>query len=85
LAAQPKAGVAAAAVMAAAGSVTPHPQPGNAKPRVFRLPEAQAVINRYVERTFSVHVDCLQLCKYKYVAFDWVMLLQAACCEHLLP
>lgn len=29
------------------GSVTPKPQPGNPKPRVFRLPEYQAVINRY--------------------------------------
>ncbi len=29
------------------GSVTPLPQPGNDKPRVFRLPEARAVINRY--------------------------------------
>ncbi|GLV43747.1 Dihydroorotate dehydrogenase [Carabus blaptoides fortunei] len=29
------------------GSVTPEPQPGNSKPRVFRLPEDQAVINRY--------------------------------------
>ena len=29
------------------GSVTPKPQPGNARPRVFRLPDHQAVINRY--------------------------------------
>ena len=29
------------------GSITPRPQPGNAKPRVFRLEEDQAVINRY--------------------------------------
>mmetsp|Transcript_27415 Transcript_27415/g.68790 ORF Transcript_27415/g.68790 Transcript_27415/m.68790 type:complete len:449 (+) Transcript_27415:1248-2594(+) len=29
------------------GSVTPRPQPGNPKPRVFRLPEDKAVINRY--------------------------------------
>lgn len=29
------------------GSVTPKPQPGNAKPRVFRLDEDAAVINRY--------------------------------------
>jgi len=28
------------------GTVTPRPQEGNAKPRVFRLPEAQALINR---------------------------------------
>ncbi len=29
------------------GSVTPRPQPGNARPRVFRLDEDRAVINRY--------------------------------------
>ncbi|XP_053604830.1 dihydroorotate dehydrogenase (quinone), mitochondrial isoform X3 [Plodia interpunctella] len=29
------------------GSVTPEPQAGNPKPRVFRLPEDRAVINRY--------------------------------------
>jgi len=29
-----------------AGTVTPRPQPGNPKPRMFRLPEARALINR---------------------------------------
>ncbi len=29
------------------GSVTPHPQPGNPQPRLFRLREDQSVINRY--------------------------------------
>ncbi|KAG2490205.1 hypothetical protein HYH03_011332 [Edaphochlamys debaryana] len=29
------------------GSVTPQPQPGNPTPRVFRIPEARAIINRY--------------------------------------
>jgi dihydroorotate dehydrogenase len=28
------------------GTVTPKPQPGNPKPRLFRLPAAQAIINR---------------------------------------
>ncbi|MGB4927038.1 MAG: quinone-dependent dihydroorotate dehydrogenase [Giesbergeria sp.] len=28
------------------GTVTPKPQPGNPKPRMFRLPKAQALINR---------------------------------------
>lgn len=28
------------------GTVTPRPQPGNPRPRVFRLPEAEAMINR---------------------------------------
>ncbi|GAB4182863.1 MAG: quinone-dependent dihydroorotate dehydrogenase [Thalassobaculales bacterium] len=31
---------------AEAGTVTPRPQPGNPKPRLFRLPEDRAVINR---------------------------------------
>jgi dihydroorotate dehydrogenase len=29
------------------GGVTPRPQPGNPRPRMFRIPEAQAIINRY--------------------------------------
>lgn len=28
------------------GTITPKPQPGNDKPRLFRLPQAQAIINR---------------------------------------
>ncbi len=28
------------------GAVTPRPQPGNPKPRLFRLPQAEAIINR---------------------------------------
>src|SRR5512144_2698434 len=28
------------------GTVTPQPQPGNPRPRIFRLPEEEAVINR---------------------------------------
>ncbi len=28
------------------GTVTPRPQPGNPQPRLFRLPEAEAIINR---------------------------------------
>ena len=28
------------------GTVTPRPQPGNPKPRLFRIPERQAIINR---------------------------------------
>ena len=29
------------------GGVTPRPQPGNPRPRLFRLPKASAIINRY--------------------------------------
>lgn len=32
------------------GTVTPKPQEGNPKPRVFRLPADNAVINRYVSK-----------------------------------
>lgn len=28
------------------GTITPRPQPGNPQPRLFRIPEAQAIINR---------------------------------------
>jgi dihydroorotate dehydrogenase len=28
------------------GTITPRPQPGNPRPRMFRLPQAQAIINR---------------------------------------
>lgn len=28
------------------GTITPHPQDGNPKPRLFRIPEAQGIINR---------------------------------------
>jgi len=28
------------------GAITPRPQPGNPKPRLFRLPQAEAIINR---------------------------------------
>ncbi len=29
------------------GGVTPRPQPGNPRPRLFRIPQAKAIINRY--------------------------------------
>ncbi len=29
------------------GTVTPRPQPGNPRPRLFRLPQAQGIINRF--------------------------------------
>lgn len=39
-----------------AGSVTPRPQPGNPKPRLFRLPEDQAIINRMGFNNFGLEV-----------------------------
>jgi len=49
------------------GTITPRPQPGNPQPRLFRLPEAQGIINRM---GFNNHgVDALlanvQLAKFK--------------------
>ncbi len=29
------------------GGVTPRPQPGNPRPRLFRIPQARAIVNRY--------------------------------------
>lgn len=36
------------------GTVTPRPQPGNAKPRLFRVKEAQGIINRFGFNNFGV-------------------------------
>ena len=55
------------------GSVTPRPQPGNPRPRVFRLKEDKAVINRYIlpqshsgrsqnETNFPTHYCACTLC-----------------------
>lgn len=44
------------------GTVTPRPQDGNPKPRLFRVPTAQAVINRFGfnNQGLDVYVDRLQ-------------------------
>src|SRR6185295_8355981 len=52
-----------------AGTVTYHPQPGNPRPRLFRLPEDQALINRagfnnegaaaFVRRVEQQRPDCV--------------------------
>ena len=47
------------------GTVTPLPQPGNPKPRVFRLPEDEAVINRYGFNGDGVEAVALRLLKYQ--------------------
>lgn len=51
------------------GTVTPRPQPGNPKPRLFRLPEAQAIINRMGFNNFGVDnlLDNVKAAKYKGV------------------
>ncbi|WP_137885445.1 quinone-dependent dihydroorotate dehydrogenase [Pseudomonas sp. 2FE] len=52
------------------GTVTPRPQPGNPKPRLFRLPQAEAIINRM---GFNNHgVDHL-LARVKAAKFNGVL------------
>ncbi len=43
------------------GSVTPRPQPGNPKPRMFRLPEDEAIINRMGFNNEGVDVAAARL------------------------
>jgi dihydroorotate dehydrogenase len=43
------------------GTVTLRPQPGNARPRIFRIPEAQAVINRMGFPNEGVAALCARL------------------------
>ena len=47
------------------GTVTPLPQPGNAKPRLFRLPKDQAVINRMGFNNEGAAVVAERLKKFK--------------------
>jgi len=49
------------------GTVTPRPQPGNPKPRMFRLPEAQGIINRMGFNNLGVDalVENVKRAKYK--------------------
>lgn len=49
------------------GTVTPRPQPGNPRPRLFRLPEAQAIINRMGFNNHGVDalVEHVKHAKYK--------------------
>lgn len=49
------------------GTVTPKPQPGNPKPRMFRLPEAQALINRlgFNNEGLSVFVENVKRSRFR--------------------
>ncbi len=47
------------------GTITPKPQPGNPKPRVFRLPEDGAVINRYGFNNNGMEAAALRLAAYR--------------------
>lgn len=51
------------------GTVTPRPQPGNPKPRIFRLPKATAIINRMGFNNYGVDhlVERVKAAKYKGV------------------
>ncbi|CAM8449873.1 PyrD Dihydroorotate dehydrogenase [Candidatus Methylopumilus universalis] len=51
------------------GTITPRPQPGNPRPRLFRLPEAQGIINRFGFNNIGVDaaVENIRLSKYKGV------------------
>lgn len=48
------------------GTVTPRPQPGNPQPRLFRLPQAQAIINRMGFNNKGVDHLVQQVRKAKY-------------------
>lgn len=47
------------------GSVTPRPQPGNPRPRVFRLPEDAGVINRYGFNSQGVEAVATRLAAFR--------------------
>ncbi|HEY3327282.1 MAG TPA: quinone-dependent dihydroorotate dehydrogenase [Novimethylophilus sp.] len=49
------------------GTVTPRPQPGNPQPRLFRIPEAQAIINRFGFNNDGVDalIDNVRRCNYR--------------------
>lgn len=51
------------------GTVTPRPQPGNPKPRLFRLPEHQAIINRMGFNNEGIDhlLEQVQACQYRGV------------------
>ena len=51
------------------GTITPRPQPGNPRPRLFRLPEVQGIINRFGFNNIGVDaaVENIRLSKYKGV------------------
>lgn len=48
------------------GTVTPRPQPGNPRPRLFRLPEQQAVINRMGFNNYGVDALVANVTRSRY-------------------
>ncbi|TKB45864.1 quinone-dependent dihydroorotate dehydrogenase [Thalassotalea mangrovi] len=55
------------------GTVTPRPQPGNDKPRIFRLPQAQAIINRMGFNNHGVDYLVEQVRKARQAGFNGVL------------
>jgi dihydroorotate dehydrogenase len=49
------------------GGVTPRPQPGNPRPRLFRIPQANAIINRYGLNSVGVDAFVQNLRKTKCI------------------
>lgn len=49
------------------GTVTPRPQPGNPKPRLFRIPQAEGIINRFGFNNLGVDnlIENVKRAKYK--------------------
>ena len=47
------------------GSITPRPQPGNPKPRIFRLPEDGAVINRLGFNSQGLEASVARLARWR--------------------
>jgi dihydroorotate dehydrogenase len=47
------------------GGVTPRPQPGNPRPRLFRIPQAKAIINRYGLNSVGVEVFVSNLSRFE--------------------
>ena len=47
------------------GGVTPRPQPGNPRPRLFRIPEARALINRFGLNSVGIEAFVSNLCRFK--------------------
>lgn len=48
------------------GTVTPRPQPGNPQPRLFRIPEAEAIVNRMGFNNLGVDHLVASLAKRRY-------------------
>jgi len=47
------------------GGVTPRPQPGNPRPRLFRIPEARALINRFGLNSVGVEAFVSNLSRFR--------------------